>query len=145
MLNEYNKIGMFGLAGYKNSTQDWGATGGGGYYGGTSVEYTGASGGGSSFISGHEGCDAIFSNSSEKDVIHSHQPNHYSGFVFFSTEMKGGKEIMPQPRGSKEVGYTGNGVVKITPLLMLGDYKTCMKRKASLSFVLFIVFIITKV
>ena len=59
--------------------------------------------------------------------------------------IEGGKEIMPQPRGSKEVGYTGNGVVKITPLLMLGDYKTCMKRKASLSFVLFIVFIITKV
>ena len=110
-----NYVGSFGLAGYMNSTGDWGATGGGGYYGGTSIYNAGASGGGSSFISGYNGCDAIFENSTEGNIYHSHQPNHYSGLVFFDTVMLGGKEVMPLPKGGKSIGFTGHGVAKITP------------------------------
>ena len=141
IINPYNFLGKFGFAGYVNGTSDYGGMGGGGYYGGTSVKHTGASGGGSSFISGHEGCDAIFENSTEENISHSHQPNHYSGLVFFDTIMKGGNEMMPQPLGGKLIGYEGNGVAKITPLLMIDYCRTCLVKRPSLSFVFYIILV----
>ena len=117
------------MAGYTNETIDWGATGGGGYYGGTSIRGAGASGGGSSFISGYEGCDAIFENSTEDTIFHSNQPIHYSRFVFFNSMMLGGKEKMPEPTGGYSIGHTGHGAAKITPLLILEDLKTCVAKR----------------
>ena len=120
--------GSFGLAGYLNDTTDWGATGGGGYYGGTSTNCHGAAGGGSSFISGYEGCDAIYDNSTKDNIIHSHQPIHYSQFVFFNTIMKGGNEMMPLPLVTQDIGHEGNGAAKITPLFTRIENQTCMKK-----------------
>ena len=98
-------------------------SGGGGYYGGntTSIwenssrysEYC-ASSGGSSFISGHTGCNAISASSTNTNIIHTGQPNHYSGYVFTNTVMKAGNESMPSPTGGTETGHTGNGYCKIT-------------------------------
>jgi hypothetical protein len=89
-----------------------GSGGGGGYYVGAGGKnndssmnyrtqdrqrytvYSGA--GGSSFISGMAGCDAI-----DKEGNHTGQPNHYSGLVFTECEMKSGV-------------HTGHGLVRIT-------------------------------
>ncbi len=112
-------IGEDGISIYKN--QNCGG-GGSGYYGGCAYnkekfdsktdDYSG--GGGSSFISGHTGCNAISSSSTENNIIHTGQPNHYSGYVFTNTVMKAGNESMPSPTGGTETGHTGNGYCKIT-------------------------------
>ena len=66
--------------------------GGGGYYGGGSSQnvddYGG--GGGSSFISGHIGCDAISVSSTSDNIIHTGQPIHYSGLMFYETVIEDG-------------------------------------------------------
>ena len=77
--------------------------GGGGYYGGKAYTGTGKNSdctgaGGSSFISGHAGCNAINSSGS-----HTGQSIHYSGFYFTNTSMTAGAN-------------GGNGKVRITPL-----------------------------
>ena len=92
---------------------------GGGYYGGyATVNVDGGRGlrgaGGSSFISGHSGCNAISSSSTSSNIIHTGQPNHYSGNVFTNTVMKAGNETMPSPTGGTETGHRGNGYCKIT-------------------------------
>jgi len=72
----------------------------GGYYGGGSGSYNnsvvGSGAGGSSFISGYLGCDAI-----DVSGIHTGGCIHYSGNVFISPEMIGGNR-------------NGNGLAKIT-------------------------------
>ena len=87
--------------------------GGGGYYGGYAIGCAGS--GGSSFISGYTGCNAISANSTENNIIHTGQPNHYSGLVFTKAEMKSGAESHPIPyvggTGSK---YLGRGWAKMT-------------------------------
>ena len=117
--------GQFGKGGIGGS---WGGGGGGGYYGGAGGtnsprrsneaenrnggEIAGA--GGSSFISGHTGCNAIKESSTSSNIIHTGQPNHYSGYVFTNTIMKAGNEVMPSPTAGTETGHTGNGYAKIT-------------------------------
>ena len=109
--------GTFGHGGNHNS-ENHGSGGGGGYYGGgggghnSAIVGTGA--GGSSFISGHTGCNAITSSSTSSNIIHTGQPNHYSGYVFTNTVMKAGNESMPSPTGGTETGHSGNGYCKIT-------------------------------
>ena len=94
---------------------------GGGYYGGcaykgskvgTLVDYGG--GGGSSFISGHSGCNAINQNSTSTKITHTGSANHYSGKVFSNTVMIAGDASMPSPTGGIETGHSGNGYCKIT-------------------------------
>jgi hypothetical protein len=108
--------GTFGQGGDGNS--DYGGGGGGGYYGGggsgVSLGARGGAGGGSSFISGHAGCNAISSSSTSTNIVHTGQPNHYSGYVFTNTVMKAGNESMPSPTGGTETGHSGNGYCKIT-------------------------------
>ena len=123
--------GTDGLLGKGGTGGTWGGGGGGGYYGGaggsnaprkTSSEPTDGSktggeiagGGGSSFISGHTGCNAISSSSTSTNIVHTGQPNHYSGYVFTNTIMKAGNEVMPSPTGGTETGHSGNGYCKIT-------------------------------
>ena len=102
--------GRFG-AGGDSPTQSGG--GGAGYYGGGSGSCVSGSGG-SSFISGHTGCNAISSSSTSTNIVHTGQPNHYSGYVFTNTVMKAGNESMPSPTGGTETGHSGNGYCKIT-------------------------------
>ncbi len=87
--------------------------GGGGYYNGGYSAHGGA-GGGSSFISGYEGCDAIAKNSTSSNIIHTGQPNHYSGYVFVNSQMIAGNKSMPSPNGGNMIGKSGNGYAKIT-------------------------------
>ena len=98
------------------------AGGGGGYYGGAggtnnpivdgldhaSGGEIGGSGG-SSFISGYSGCDAIAESSTEDNIIHTGQPNHYSGKVFTNPIMIAGNASMPKPKGGIETGHSGDG------------------------------------
>jgi hypothetical protein len=120
------KFGI-GEAGTHRFTNQNAGGGGGGYYGG--CEYKGErvknsnntsyiddypGGGGSSFISGHTGCNAINSSSTESKITHTGSPNHYSGKVFTNTVMKAGSESMPSPTGGTETGHSGNGYCKIT-------------------------------
>ena len=128
--------GRFGIAGYGGYSYGTAPSsgGGGGYYGGGHGGHTGNSwpggGGGSSFISGHSGCNAIAANSTLTNIIHTGQPNHYSGLVFTDTVMidgagynwtnvRGTQTGMPTHDGTGTmIGNTGNGYAKIT---YLGD------------------------
>ena len=99
--------------------------GGGGYYAGNSGSGANA-GGGSSFISGHDGCDAIKEESTENNIIHTGQSVHYSGMHFTDTIMidgegykwtteKGSYTGMPTHDGTGTMkGNTGNGYARIT-------------------------------
>ena len=92
--------------------------GGNGYYsggsGGHGMGTVGSGAGGSSFISGYQGCDAITEESTESNIMHTGQPNHYSGLVFTNTTMTAGNASMPNPSGGKEPGHSGNGYARIT-------------------------------
>ncbi len=99
--------------------------GGGGYYGGEGG-YGANAGGGSSFISGHNGCDAIKEESTENNIIHTGQSVHYSGMYFTDTVIIDGegykwttqKETytgMPTHDGTGTMkGNAGNGYARIT-------------------------------
>ena len=103
------KTFLFGQ-GMTNST----SLGGSGYYGGQ-VGYGGNAGGGSSFISGYPGCDAISESSTENNIIHTGQANHYSGYVFNNGVMIDGGSSMPTHDGEGTmIGNSGNGYAKIT-------------------------------
>ena len=104
--------------GYAGQTQSYGTGGGGGYYGGGSGHCTSykvsAGAGGSSFISGHPGCDAITESSTSSNIVHTGSPNHYSNKVFVDTVMIDGSSSMPTYDGtSTMVGNVGNGHAKI--------------------------------
>ena len=114
--------GTFGVGGdFNNINFDggyWGSGGGGGYYGGggggVNYQVVGSGAGGSSFISGYSGCDAIAESSTEGHIIHTGQANHYSGKVFTNSVMIDGGSAMPSPSGGTETGHEGNGYCIIT-------------------------------
>ncbi|WP_024990718.1 glycine rich domain-containing protein [Segatella albensis] len=109
-------------SGYKFGIgQDGGRAGaGGGYYGGYATvrdesNVIGIRGtGGSSFISGYPGCNAISESSTEDNIIHTGQPNHYSGYVFSNSVMIAGNASMPKPKGGTEQGHSGDGYAIIS-------------------------------
>ena len=143
--------GSFGKGGNGEvTTLRYGSSGGGGgYYGGgggyskswNNDIYCSVSGstGGSSFISGHNGCDAISEASTSSSIIHTGKSIHYSGKTFTNTVMIDGygytwstsateKVSYPNPLGGffndisdtgslKSLnGFSGNGYAKITLL-----------------------------
>ena len=72
-------------------------------------------GGGSSFISGYSGCNAISESSTSSNIIHTGQPNHYSGKVFNNAQMIARNASMPNHDGNGNMtGNSGNGYAKIT-------------------------------
>jgi len=97
------------------------AGGGSGYYGGNSTyvsgrgSYQAAGAGGSSFVSGCVGCDAISEASTSTNIIHTGQANHYSGYVFNNITMLAGNEAMPSyTDNSNMTGNSGNGYARIS-------------------------------
>jgi hypothetical protein len=100
-----NSSAGFGYGGISQAERLAGGGGGGGYYGGGGGggEYagSGSGAGGSSFISGHTGCDAITQTSTVGSITHTGAYDHYSGKVFTETSMLGGI-------------HSGNGYTKIT-------------------------------
>ena len=123
-----NGTGTFGYSIRSNGV--YGTGGGSGYYGGGTGGSTpcnvSSGAGGSSFISGHNGCDAIKEESTEDNIIHTGQSKHYSGMYFTDTVIidgegykwateKGSYTGMPTHDGSSNMkGNTGNGYAKIT-------------------------------
>ena len=118
------KIGYFGyglahdeIEDKRENGTDYGGWGGGGYYVGTSYLWAGGGSGGSSFISGHSGCNAVENNSAY--IQHTHKPNHYSGIIFDKTIMINGSCEMPLPNSKNYGVYDDSGAFRIT----LPDYK----------------------
>ena len=103
------------LGNFGQSIQGKNQTGGGsGYYGGGSNAHGGA-GGGSSFISGYDGCDAIAENSTETNIVHTGQSIHYSGIKFENSNMIAGNSNVPTYDGTGTMtGNDGDGHAKIT-------------------------------
>lgn len=92
---------------------------GGGYYGG----YTGTGcnqggGGGSSFVSGCEECNAVSGDSLPSSIIPTNQPIHYSGYSFQNISMINGNSSMPNTTTGYITGKSGDGYAKITLLAM---------------------------
>lgn len=95
------------------------SSGGGGYYGGFGIP-SGNAGGGSSFISGLSGCQAIDQASTLDSITHLETANHYSGKVFANAKMIAGNETMPNPRGTENItGNDGHGYARITLVSVL--------------------------
>ena len=82
------------------------AGGGGGYYGGYSKDnrtnFANMGAGGSSFISGYPGANAIKSGN---DRTHTNQAKHYSGKIFEDGKMEEGKR---EGNGQAKITYIGN-------------------------------------
>ena len=108
--------GLFGFAPSETEGARVQSGGGGGYYAGCDSGHAGGSGG-SSFISGHSGCDAITESSTENAIVHTGQPNHYSGLIFTDTQMIDGAHPMPSPYGGTEIGHSRDGACVISWLL----------------------------
>lgn len=88
------KFGI-GQDGYGVGSSDGVAGSGGGYYGGTTSDYSDeceAGAGGSSFVSGYDGCNAIFEETTENNIIHSGQKIHYSKKEFQNIKFLNGNE-----------------------------------------------------
>ena len=119
--------GSFGIAGVPPPSQDHGGIGGGGYYGGTSYDYSYVGSGGSSFISGHKGCDAVMNSTSP--IIHSGYNIHYSKLVFTNTKMIAGNKTMPLPSGSEGKWDSDEGAFKITMFNFMRSCKVSIVRR----------------
>ena len=107
------KFGI-GQDGYGVGDSDGVAGAGGGYYGGfTSDESDGkeAGSGGSSFISGYEGCNAISEESTEDNIIHTEQSIHYSGKEFSNAIILNGNDDIPE----NEKNGDGYAIIKLMP------------------------------
>ena len=100
---------------YTNLDSTHGAGGGGGgYYGGVANKNNngGPGSGGTSFISGYAGVNAITSSTSTTPT---NNTKHYSGKYFIGGVMKAGNELMPTHDGtSTMIGNSGNGYAKIS-------------------------------
>ena len=87
----HGQSGKFGIGGNGNTSSGYGGGGGGGYYGGAGGgdggPMTCSGSGGSSYISGHIGCDSIDESSTSSSIIHTENNIHYSNKYFTNTLM----------------------------------------------------------
>ena len=127
---------------------------GSGYYGGISnylnisgkIAFTVAAAGGSSYISGYEGCDSVNFDTSDPPT-HSGSPIHYTKISFDDPVMmmKGNISFVDQ-YGNHENGHHGNGAIKIKIIERFGSVgplNTCaFQRKQSISYIYFIISLI---
>lgn len=93
------RAGSFGYA-IQSNTGGWGGGGGGGYYGGGNGHGT-TGAGGSSFISGYAGVDAITSST---DRTHTANTLHYSNKYFMNGKMESG---VNEGDGKAKITYLG--------------------------------------
>ncbi|MDR2481787.1 MAG: InlB B-repeat-containing protein [Spirochaetaceae bacterium] len=122
--------GAFGKGGsvnYNTSThQDWrfetAGGGGAGWFGGGSGTHDGdnsSGAGGSSYISGHNGCTGTSNPNgfTAKSGSGIEKSKSYTGLFFTGTQIINGKTSMPKPDGpGNETGHEGPGAAKITKL-----------------------------
>ena len=134
--------GTFGSAGvpdaiiFSNGALDYGGFGGGGYYGGTSYEYSYAGSGGSSYISGHKGCNSVAEDPNQ--IQHTDDSVHYSTLVFTNTLMIDGNTTMPLPFSPKtwNIWSDKHGAFRIT---ILSSMPTCRQLAILPSYSLFFI------
>ena len=103
------KFGI-GQDGYGTGNSDGVGGAGGGYYGGTTSNYSDdaeAGAGGSSYVSGYEGCNAISKDSTSENIIHTGQSIHYSNKKFINGIILDGKNSKSSSKN------TNNGYVQI--------------------------------
>ena len=110
------KFGI-GQDGYGVGDSDGVAGSGGGYYGGTTSDYADvceAGAGGSSFVSGYDGCNAISNESTENNIIHTSQNIHYSNKKFISTLILDGNkytgDLRKDKNGCARIYFLGNDI-----------------------------------
>jgi hypothetical protein len=109
------KGGMQTLGG-GNGGFGWGGSGsrssaGGGWYGGSGGSY--CSGGGSGFVLTSETPEASLPSNYEVDTRR---------YTLSNAETLGGREVsFPAVNGSSEIGHSGNGFVRISPIPMIVD------------------------
>jgi len=116
----YNKVisgaiilsGTFGCANIPEAREFWGGGGGGGWYGGGIGHGQGGSGG-SSFVSGMDGCVAMSQDGTQDSNIN-YQTIDGIEYKFSSATTINGGSVMPAPRGGTETGHYGNGYCIIT-------------------------------
>ena len=141
--NQVPITGTFGSGGktiLQNPTAlDYGGFGGGGYYGGTSYPWAYAGSGGSSFISGFQGCNAV---KEQTDVIvPKNDPIHYSRHVFVNPIMIQGNNTMPLPSSFTEKSiYKGIGAFRISLLFYCHQCTEKIRNYSQLSLFLLFVF-----
>ena len=110
--------GTYGIFGYGGNATDHyhGGGGGGGYFGGGGgavSNYVVSSGaGGSSYVSGHPGCQS-FATDPDDPLSMQIGSTHYSGLSFSDIIFKDGNETFMSPHGSLEIGHSGGGAIKI--------------------------------
>ena len=131
--------GKFGIGGSGTTIgdSDGGSGGGNGYYGGGGISIWGGGAGGSSFVSGYPGCNAIKEESNQElEITHSNQPIHYSGLYFESPTIIAGNEEMPSPLKSTTmiIGNEGNGYARITVIDFYFPQRECFSFDLSLVF-----------
>ena len=118
--------GTFGYAGSSLIELNRNGGGGGYYGGGSSIDIGAGAGGGSSFISGYYGCDAIYENSTYGNVYHTGQSIHYSKITFNNPIMQdGNKSFIAPNRKNNETGHHSTGNVVVTILFQQNN--TCFK------------------
>ena len=138
-------LGRFGQGGNSVQGDGYGLLGGGGsgYYGGAGGygqgDVAGGASSGSSYISGHTGCNSMTSDSTETNMIFTGSSYHYSGYYFINTQMiDGGGYSWNSERDASvgqplkfgtgtQTGNSGNGYAKIT--FVKGDTKTSTELK----------------
>ena len=110
------KFGI-GQDGYGVGSSNGVAGSGGGYYGGTTSDYADdceAGAGGSSFVSGYDGCNAISNESTENNIIHTSQNVHYSNKKFSSTLILDGNnytgDLRKDKNGCARIYFLGNDI-----------------------------------
>ena len=75
----------------------------------------GSGAGGSSFISGYIGANAIEETSTLENIVHTGNSMHYSGRAFVDSQMLDGNTSMPSYDGTTTMtGNSGNGFAKIS-------------------------------
>ena len=116
--------------------------GGGGFYGGFSSQiisspyFLTVSSSGSSYISGHHGCNSVDENGQ-----HTGSPKHYSGFFFGDSIIHHGHTEFLSPNGAFELGHSGNGAIRIT---LLKPFLICVSENLITirNFVFFFIFLL---
>ena len=149
--------GMDGLSFDETQYDSGGSSGGsgGGYYGGISIHddfffflaYQISGAGGSSYISGYEGCNSV-SYLPIDELNHTGSPVHYTGITFDNPIMKmRGDDNFIDPYGHKEEGHFGNGAAKITIISMTGTIApkcTCSSKRTNIMSIFFFIILSQK-
>ena len=126
--------GAFGYGGDGSIGDYHGNGGGSGYFGGgggaSADNVVGSGAGGSSYVSGYNGCISILQNSTIEKTLFSENSHHYSGLSFYKISVKSGSEVQ----------WNDNGKIRIVFIKKFDCF--CTYKTNFLPFHMFIIFIL---